>query len=93
MTEEILALVGSKDLWIADRNFCTTSLLFGIAARDGFFVIRQHGSTLTWKAVGDRVSCGRCETGAVSSEVETHQGRRGDLLRAAGHGGTGQPHS
>ena len=65
MTEEILALVGSKDLWIADRNFCTTSLLFGIAARDGFFVIRQHGSTLTWRAVGDRVSCGRCETGAV----------------------------
>jgi IS4 transposase len=65
MTEEILALVGSKDLWIADRNFCTTSLLFGIAARGGFFVIRQHGSTLTWEAIGNRVSCGRCETGAV----------------------------
>ena len=65
MTEEILALVGSKDLWIADRNFCTTSLLFGIAAPGGFFVIRQHGSTLTWEAVGDRVSHGRCETGAV----------------------------
>ena len=36
MTEEILALVGSQDLWIADRNFCTTSLLFGIAAPGGF---------------------------------------------------------
>jgi len=28
-------------------------------------VIRQHGSTLTWETVGDRVSCGRTETGAV----------------------------
>ena len=65
MTQEILALVGSQDLWIADRNFCTTSLLFGIAARGGFFVIRQHGSTLTWEAVGGRVSHGRCETGTV----------------------------
>jgi hypothetical protein len=65
MTEEILALVGSKDLWIADRNFCTTSLLFGIAAPGGCFVIRQHGSTLTWEAVGGRASHGRCETGAV----------------------------
>jgi hypothetical protein len=65
MTEEILALVGPQDLWIADRNFGTTSLLFGIAARGGSFVIRQHGSTLTWEAIGNRVSCGRCETGAV----------------------------
>src|SRR4051794_5831980 len=62
MTQEVLALVGSKDLWIADRNFCTTSLLFGIAAPGGCFVIRQHGSTLTWEAVGGRVSHGRCET-------------------------------
>jgi hypothetical protein len=65
MTDEILALIESKDLWIADRNFCTTSLLFGIAGRGGFFVIRQHGATLTWETVGDRVSCGRTETGAV----------------------------
>ena len=28
-------------------------------------MIRQHGSTLTWEAVGGRVSHGRCETGAV----------------------------
>jgi len=27
-----------------DRNFCTRGLLNGIAGRDGYFVIRQHGN-------------------------------------------------
>ena len=29
----VLATVEAKDLWIADRNFCTTGFLFGIAQR------------------------------------------------------------
>jgi hypothetical protein len=39
---ELLERVEAKDLWIADRNFCTTDLLAGIADRDGCFVIRHH---------------------------------------------------
>jgi hypothetical protein len=47
MTDDILAMVRPGDLWIADRNFCTTNILFGIAGRGDSFVIRQqHGSTL-----------------------------------------------
>ncbi len=69
MTDEILALVRPRDLWIADRNFCTTNILFGIAGRGGSFVIRQHGSTLTWEAVGERVSRGRCATGEVFEQT------------------------
>lgn len=65
MTAEVVATVEPGDLWIGDRNFCTTALLFGIVGRDGSFVIRQHGSTLTWEAVGPRVARGRCETGVV----------------------------
>jgi Transposase DDE domain len=65
MTPEILALVRPGDLWVADRNFCTTALLFGIVERRGSFVIRQHGSTLTWEAAGPRQAKGRCETGEV----------------------------
>lgn len=34
------------DLWIADRNFCTTRLLFGVLAGGGSFPIRRHKSTL-----------------------------------------------
>jgi hypothetical protein len=65
MTEEILALVRPGEVWVGDRNFCTTPLLFGIVGRGGSFVIRQHGSTLTWEPAGPREAKGRCDTGAI----------------------------
>jgi hypothetical protein len=69
MTGQVLALVQPGDLWVGDRNFCTTALLFGIAGRGGSFVIRQHASTLTWEAVGPRQAQGRCDTGAVFEQA------------------------
>jgi len=63
---EILRTVEENDLWIADRNFCTTMFLFGIAKQKGFFVIRQHGTTLSGKRlIGKRRRVGRCDTGMV----------------------------
>jgi IS4 transposase len=50
---------------IADRNFCTTKFLFGLAGRKAFFVIRQHGSTLTWRLRGKRRRMGRIDSGTV----------------------------
>src|SRR3954465_2971644 len=41
---ELLERVEARDLWIADRNFCTTDLLVGSADREGCFVIRHHAS-------------------------------------------------
>src|SRR5512135_1045035 len=41
LLDQILPLVADKDLWIADRNFCTTDFLFGITRRNGCLVIRQ----------------------------------------------------
>jgi len=41
---DLLERVEADDLWIADRNFCTTDLLQGIADRGGCFVIRHHAS-------------------------------------------------
>ncbi len=63
---EILRTVEENDMWIADRNFCTTMFLFGIANHKGFFVIRQHGTTLSGKRLtGKRRRVGRCDTGMV----------------------------
>lgn len=63
---EILPTVEKNDLWIADRNFCTTKFLFGIAERKACFVIRQHGSTLSGKRlIGKRRRVRRCDTGVV----------------------------
>jgi IS4 transposase len=61
----VLETVQAKDLWIADRNFCTTGFLFGIAARGGTFLIRQHRSTLTYELLGTRRKIGPCPTGMI----------------------------
>jgi hypothetical protein len=69
LTDAILKLIQPRDLWVADRNFCTTTLLFGIHGVAGFFVIRQHGSTLCWEAVGRRAARGRGPTGEVFEQT------------------------
>jgi hypothetical protein len=35
---EVLKTVEPKDLWIADRNFCTTGFLWGIMEQRGYFI-------------------------------------------------------
>jgi hypothetical protein len=76
----ILAIVAAKDLWIADRNSCTTDFLFGIARRGGSFVIRQHASTLHWEFVGKRRACGRIETGKVYEQTIRATDDAGEVL-------------
>ena len=80
LLDQVLALVAAKDLWIADRNFCTTDFLFGIARRDGSFVIRQHASTLHWEFVGKRRACGRIDTGKVYEQTIRATNDAGEIL-------------
>src|SRR3954468_238272 len=80
LLDRILAIVAARDLWIADRNFCTTDFLFGIARRDGCFVIRQHASTLHWEFVGKRRACGRIETGKVYEQTIRATNDAGEVL-------------
>lgn len=61
----VLETVQRKDLWIEDRNFCTTDFVFGIAQRQAFFIVRQHASTLTYELLKKRTVVGRCPTGMV----------------------------
>lgn len=61
---EVLDVVRPKDLWIADRNFCTHGFLFGIADRQACFLIRQHGQ-VKGRLVGRGRRIGRGETGVV----------------------------
>jgi Transposase DDE domain len=61
---DVLPLVQPKDLWLADRNFCTLKFLFGIATRGACFAIRQHG-TVVGELLGKRQAKGRCPTGKV----------------------------
>src|SRR3954464_2107294 len=65
LLDQVLETIRSGEVWVADRNFCTTGFLFGIARRGGYFVIRQHQVTLYIEWAGERRPCGRVETGAV----------------------------
>jgi hypothetical protein len=65
LLESIWPMVEERDLWIADRNFCTTMFLFGLSARQSSFVIRQHASTLRWTKESKRRRAGRTKTGVL----------------------------
>jgi IS4 transposase len=69
LVDQVLPGVEPGDLWIADRNFCTTRLLFGILAGGGSFLIRQHKSTLYWEEATGWVEAGRVATGSVSEQA------------------------
>jgi hypothetical protein len=63
LTAEIIQAVLAGDCIIADRNFCTTKIVFGIARQLAFFIIRQHKSNVVWKAQGKRHLVGKDERG------------------------------
>jgi IS4 transposase len=63
LLDQVLATVEANDVWIEDRNFCTLGFLFGIATRQGYFVVRQH-QNLPWEAVSE------LEYAGVSDDVE-----------------------
>lgn len=68
LLDEVLAIVQERDLWIADRNFCTFKFLFAIAKKLGFFIIRQHG-TVKGQLRGRRVFKGEGPTGKIYEQA------------------------
>jgi hypothetical protein len=79
---QVLQTVKPRQLWIADRNFCTTDFLFGIAQAKAFFVIRQHATTLTYELEGVRRKIGRCPTGMLYEQKMRLKNRAGEMLLA-----------
>lgn len=70
---ELLERIVAMMVIIADRNFCTSKFLFGLASREAFFVIRQHASTLHFRLRGRRRRIGKIETGIVYEQgMELH---------------------
>jgi len=61
---EVLQTVNPKEVWIADRNFCTRGFLFGIAQRHACFAIREH-QNLPWQALEPLHAVADTETGKV----------------------------
>jgi IS4 transposase len=81
LLDQVLETIRSGEVWIADRNFCTTGFLFGIDRRGGHFVIRQHQATLHIELIGERRSCGRAETGTVYEQEARLSDEDGGSMR------------
>jgi Transposase DDE domain len=67
--DALLQRLRERQLWLADRHYCTSAILFGIARRPAFFLIRQHAGHLRWRLVGERRYCGRSDTGEVYEQT------------------------
>lgn len=64
MLPQVLEQVQPQQLWIADRNFCTSDFLSQIAQRQACFIIREH-QQLAWSAVTPLVAAGENESGRL----------------------------
>ena len=83
LLDEVLESVAAEDVWIADRNFCTSGFLFELWDRRARFVIRQHGN-LPGILAGKRRFVGRTASGEKVYEQPltlTYQGRSRTLRR------------
>ncbi len=76
LLDEVLQTVRERDVWIADRNFCTLKFLFEIAKKLAFYLIRQHG-TLKGRLTGERRFVGESSTGRVYEQaIELTHGKQ-----------------
>jgi IS4 transposase len=73
----VLSRVEPEELWIGDRNFATREFLSGIAEREAFFLIREHGN-LPWEAAGLEESKGRAENGQLYEQPIVVEAPRGE---------------
>jgi len=62
LLDEVLETAKPRDLWIADRNFCTLGFMFGLWSLGARFVFRQHGSVVG-RPIGSRKLCGKTANG------------------------------
>lgn len=77
----VLETVGAGEVWIEDRNFCTTGFLFGLERRRAFFLVREHKG-LPWQAISKLRYAGRGQTGEVWEQTVRLEDEAGDILFA-----------
>jgi hypothetical protein len=64
----LLKAVRSGERWLADRNFCTTRMRFGVADAGAFYLIRYHDRSLKWRELSPFRGYGRTDSGQVSEQ-------------------------
>ncbi len=65
----LLACAEPGELWIADRNFCTSTILQGWQDAQAHFIVREHAKHPRLTHEGTLAYCGRVETGEVYEQA------------------------
>ena len=66
---DVLETMEAAQVWIADRNFCTSLFLFQTAANQAYFIIRQHATNVRWESKGRRQKVGPADTGMIYQQA------------------------
>ncbi len=69
LLDGLVETIRARQLWLADRHYCTSAWLFALHRRQAFFLIRQHLGHLRWRRAGRRRSRGRTDTGKVYEQT------------------------
>jgi IS4 transposase len=78
---QLLPRVQANDLFVADRNFCTTRFVFGLNEAQAAFIVRQHRRSLPCQALEPLRRCGQTDTGVVYEQrVRTSDPQTGTVL-------------
>jgi hypothetical protein len=67
LLDSVAATLQERDLWLADRNFCTRAFLLAFVSSKACFVIREHAN-LSWEPAGRPRSRGRIEGARVREQ-------------------------
>lgn len=65
----LLACAQPGQLWIADRNFCTHTIMHGWSDAKAGFIVREHAKHPRLIHEGKWLACGRIETGEVHEQA------------------------
>lgn len=65
----LLACAQPGELWIADRNFCTHTIVQGWHDAKASFIVREHARHPRLLQEGQWQACGRVETGEVHEQA------------------------
>lgn len=76
----ILESAGPGQLWIADRNFCTSAILSGWHARASAFIVREHGANPNPVELDELRPAGNTDTAAVWEQAVGIEGEDGQAL-------------
>jgi len=70
----VLERVQEGELWLADRNFCTSRILRAVHEKRAAFIIREHGVSPNPTALGEKREERRGKTGRVFEQAVCVEG-------------------